>query len=372
MSHEIRTPLDSLLLLIDLLRSPHAADEHKELLTSAAAASEALLGIVNEVLDFSRLEAGAVSLASIAQGPVRLVEQAAEIALPLARHRGNRVELEIDPGLRPVLADAERLKQVLLNLIGNAVKATENGEIRIAAKLMQRTKGMDLIEFSVSDTGIGIAPGRLSQIFEEFMTFGAGAPARLTGVELGLPIARRLIAAMGADIEVESKPGSGSRFSVRLRLPPAEIAQAEAEIAKSVDANHGNRLSVLVVDDDLNRMALERVLARAGHMVRSAASGAEAVKLSSGQVFDVIFVYQHMPDMDGVETVRRIRALGPNTSFLAHIVVVTAYANQEERERLQQAGAQDYLPKPLRRAGVEEVLAFMAAPVPEAADAELA
>ena len=225
----------------------------------------------------------------------------------------------------------------------------------------------------MSDTGIGIAPERLSQIFEEFTTFGAGAPARLTGVGLGLPIARRLIAAMGADIEVESKPGSGSRFSFRLRLPPAEIAQAEAGIAKSVDANHGNRLSVLVVDDDdLNRMALERVLARAGHMVRSAASGAEAVKLSSGQVFDVIFVDQHMPDMDGVETVRRIRALCPNTSFLAHIVVVTAYANQEERERLQQAGAQDYLPKPLRRAGVEEVLAFMAAPVPEAADAELA
>jgi signal transduction histidine kinase len=103
-SHEIRTPLNSLLLLIDLLRSPHAADEREELLTSAAAASEALLGIVNEVLDFSRLEAGAVSLASIAQSPARLVEQAAEIALPLARHRGNRVELEIDPGLRPVLA----------------------------------------------------------------------------------------------------------------------------------------------------------------------------------------------------------------------------------------------------------------------------
>jgi len=360
-SHEIRTPLNSLLLLIDLLRSPHAVDEREELMASAAAASEALLGIVNEVLDFSRLEAGAVSLASEAQSPARLVEQAAEIALPLARHRGNQVKLEIDPGLRPVLADAERLKQVLLNLIGNAVKATENGEIRIAAKLMRRTEGMDLVEFSVSDTGIGIAPERLSQIFEEFTTFGAGAPARLTGVGLGLPIARRLIAAMGADIEVESKPGSGSRFSFRLRLPPAEVTQAEAEIAKPVEASHASSLWVLVVDDDdLNRMALERVLMRAGHKVRSAASGGEAVRLSSEQVFDVIFVDQHMPDMDGVETLRRIRALGPNTSFLARIVVVTAYANQEDRERLQQAGANDYLPKPLRRAGVEKALENMA------------
>ena len=251
------------------------------------------------------------------------------------------------------------------------MKATENGEIRIAAKLLRRTEGMDLIEFSVTDTGIGIAPERLSQIFEEFATFGASAPARLTGVGLGLPIARRLIAAMGADIEVESKPGSGSRFSFRLRLPPAPDAQAEAEPAKPVDGMHGIRFSVLVVDDDdLNRMALERVLLRAGHFVRTAASGAEAVRLSSETVFDMIFVDQHMPDMDGVETVRRIRALGPNTSFLARIVVVTAYASQEDREKLQQAGANDYLPKPLRRAGVEKVLEWLVRPAPEAAHAE--
>jgi CheY-like chemotaxis protein len=144
-------------------------------------------------------------------------------------------------------------------------------------------------------------------------------------------------------------------------LPPAEVTQAEAEIAKPAEASHASSLWVLVVDDDdLNRMALERVLMRAGHKVRSAASGGEAVRLSSEQVFDVIFVDQHMPDMDGVETLRRIRALGPNTSFLARIVVVTAYANQEDRERLQQAGANDYLPKPLRRAGVEKALENMA------------
>lgn len=356
-SHEIRTPLNSLLLVIDLLRSPHGANEHEELLASAASASEALLGIVNEVLDFSRLEAGAVSLATSPQNPARLLEQAAEIALPLARHRGNQVELDIDPELRPVLADAERLKQVLLNLIGNAVKATQNGEIRIAAKLLRRTEGMDLIEFAVTDTGSGIAPERLGQIFEEFATFGAGAPARLTGVGLGLPIARRLIAAMGADIEVESKPGSGSRFSFRLRLPPAETLPADAAPEKPLEASARAKLSVLVVDDDdLNRMALERVLVKAGHAVRSAASGAEAVTLSSRHVFDVIFVDQLMPNMDGVETVRRIRALGRNTSFLAHIVVVTAYASEEDRVRLQQAGANDYLPKPLRRAAVEKVL----------------
>lgn len=369
-SHEIRTPLNSLLLVIDLLRSPHGAGEREELLASAASASEALRGIVNEVLDFSRLEAGAVSLANAPQNPAQLLEQAAEIALPLARHRGNQVQLDLDPELRPVLADAERLKQVLLNLIGNAVKATENGEIRISARLLRRTEGMDLIEFAVSDTGIGIAPERLSQIFEEFATFGAGAPARLTGVGLGLPIARRLIAAMGADIEVESRPGNGSRFSFRLRLPPAENIVAETEPVRHAEATRGARLCVLVVDDDdLNRMALERVLVKAGHQVRTAASGAEAVALASSQVFDVIFVDQLMPQMDGVETVRRIRALGPKTSFLARIVVVTAYASEEDRVRLQEAGANAYLPKPLRRVAVEQALESQMRAACEPADA---
>lgn len=369
-SHEIRTPLNSLLLVIDLLRSPYGAGERDELLASAASASEALLGIVNEVLDFSRLEAGAVSLAHAPQNPAQLLEQAAEIAMPLARHRGNEVRLDLDPQLRPVLADAERLKQVLLNLIGNAVKATEKGEIHISAQLLRRTEGMDLIEFAVRDTGIGIAPERLSQIFDEFATFGSGAPARLTGVGLGLPIARRLIAAMGADIEVESQPGKGSRFSFRLRLPPAENAVAETRPVRHAEVAADGRLCVLVVDDDdLNRMALERVLLKAGHEVRTASSGFEAVKLASAQVFDVIFVDQLMPQMDGVETVRRIRQLGPKTSFLARIVVVTAYASEEDRVRLQEAGANAYLPKPLRRAAVEQLLQSQTGAIPEPADA---
>jgi PAS domain S-box-containing protein len=362
-SHEIRTPLNSLLLVIDLLRSPNSVPERDELLASAAAASEALLGIVNEVLDLSRLEAGAMGIEKSPQNVRQLLQQVREVALPLARHRGNEIAIETDAQIKPVLADAERLKQVLLNLIGNAVKATVDGKITVDAKLVRRVAGTDLIEFSVQDTGVGIEPDRLAVIFEEFTTFGSGAPARLTGAGLGLPIARRLIAAMGGDIEVDSTPGNGSRFHFRLRLQVADHDPAEAQV-EALEATAFRRLNILVVDDDdLNRMALERVLARAGHDVKIAASGEAALEMAQAAHFDVIFVDQLMPGMDGVETVRRIRALKPGGSAEARIIGVTAFASEEDRVRLKQAGAEDYLPKPLRRQAVEQVLLRVTGPV---------
>lgn len=370
-SHEIRTPLNSLLLVIDLLRSPNPAREREELLTSAASAAEALLGIVNEVLDFSRIEAGAVSLASAPQTPSALLQQAAEVAMPLARHRGNEIVMELDPLLGAVMVDGERLKQVMLNLIANAVKATENGRITLSARLLRRMPTLDIVEFSVADTGSGIAPERLGQIFEEFATFGAAAPARLTGAGLGLPIARRLIAAMGGDIEVESTLGKGSRFHFCLRLPSASDVLKPATPVAAVDpvADTGQLRVLVVDDDDLNRMALERVLAKAGHKVSVAASGEEGLQAARTRVFDVIFIDQLMPGLDGVETVRRIRALGPDGSARARIIIVTAYATEQDKARLRAVGADDYLPKPLRRLAVEQALQRRPAPAGEPVDA---
>lgn len=367
MSHEMRTPLNGLLGTIELLAEGDLTDKQAQYVGIMQSSGRHLLRHINDVLDIARAESGR---APAPPEPVDLAEMIAEVAAGqagAAAAGGNRLVLDTpDPPLPPVLGDPARLRQVLLNLVGNAVKFTENGTITLAV----RSCGADEVELRVTDTGIGIAPEDLDRVFADFVTLDTSYRRNSEGTGLGLGIARRMVEAMGGEIGVDSVKGEGATFWLRLPMRPAPAAPAP-QSAPDAPLPEVRPLDVLVVEDNrINRFVVHEMLEAQGHKVTEAADGREGAALARAWAFDVILMDISMPGMDGVEAARAIRAT-PGGSQNTPIVALTAHTQPGEHARFRAAGIDDSLIKPVSRSALARMLARLAAgrPPADAADA---
>jgi hypothetical protein len=356
MSHELRTPFNGLLGMLTLLEASRLDTQQADNLRTARQSAEHLLGLLNDILDISKLESGRLELDPAPTDLHRLLDgMQALMALP-AESKGLRLVLQRDPGLpRWVLADEMRLKQILFNLLGNAVKFTDRGEIGLEARLAP-----DGVALAVRDTGIGIGPDTLSRLFARFVQGDGGIGKRYGGTGLGLEISRSLARMMGGDIAVESQPGTGSCFTVTLPLGPCEApapAEPSAAAGTARGPGAGRVLDVLVVDDQaLNRSLMQQLLGRMGHRVRLAEHGALAVDAVRAQPPDLVLMDLHMPVLDGLGATTAIRAL-PGAAARVRIVALTADAFRDTRDRLLAAGMDAYLTKPLQLHELQQALA---------------
>lgn len=355
MSHEMRTPLNGLLGAMELLVDTPLGEDQRELLQVMQVSGAILLGHANAVLDLSSIEAGGLKLARLDFDLDRLIAECIANQAGLAQSGGNQLRhLALDGPLGAVTGDPGRLQQILLNLIGNAVKFTRNGAITVETERLPPARGAGregMVEFRVIDTGIGIAEEDLHRIFRDFETIDSSYGRKSEGTGLGLGIARRLALAMGGDIGVESELGEGSLFWLRLPLPAATLPQRSAPLLKdqSLPESGSSGLNILIIEDnDINRYLLRRYLDGAGHTVVEAADGREGWSAARKTRFDLVITDISMPGMDGIETTRRIRA--DSASVQARILALTAHALPGDFERFTQAGIDGYLTKPISRA----------------------
>jgi PAS domain S-box-containing protein len=349
MSHELRTPLNGVLGYSQLLqRSRGLTAEQRESLDAIAKCGAHLLDLINDVLDLSKIEAGRIDVEPVATDLRQMTIDLGHVIAEPARRKGLRFSIEIDPDLPPrVILDGRHLRQVLLNLLGNATKFTEQGEIVLALRRGERER----LYCEVRDTGIGIEEESLQEIFEAFRQTRAGSAAGGTG--LGLTISQRLVASMGGELSVKSKPGRGSSFYFFLPLVAAENAGSSDSESRSQEPSFdshvepGEELTALVADDSsVNRRILASLLESAGVRVISAGGGIEAVALTLQHKPDIVLMDLRMQDLDGLQATRQILS-NPATASIP-IIMVTASAFGDSRQAALQAGCVDFLTKPIR------------------------
>jgi len=355
MSHEIRTPMNSILGFTQtLIRRDDLPAEARRQVELVHRAGGSLLAVVNDILDYSKLEAGEVELALQPQSPETIAQDAIDIIAPSAEACGLQIRLETTgPVHDMVLIDELRVRQILLNLLSNAVKFTEAGEVRL--QLSVRDQGCEmLLRFEVHDTGVGIPKALMPRLFRRFSQADSSARRAFGGTGLGLAICKGLVEAMGGVIGVRSRPGLGSTFWFEISAEPASVLTDVADAAPSADLG---RVRVLLVDDHpMNRDLGATVLKLLGCEVSLACDGAEAVDLAAATAFDAILMDIHMPVMDGVEATRAIRALeGP--AAMAPIIAMSADVMPEMVERCRRAGMNDAVGKPIQIEALHAALA---------------
>ncbi|UWQ39933.1 response regulator [Leisingera aquaemixtae] len=351
MSHEMRTPLTGVLGAIDLIEGTGLTQEQRRYLRAMRVSGELLLHHVNDVLELSRLESGADSEKLRIFDLDELVSGLVESQQASAKGQGIDLSLHCSLGGKSVVAGRPRaVQQVLLNLIGNALKFTREGAVSV--DVMRLSDG-ETVEFSVADTGQGIAPEDLDRIFEDFITLDASYGRGSEGTGLGLAITKRLVEAMGGTISCESEPGEGSLFTISLALPPAKAPPRQAEQDKP--RNKGACRLLIAEDNDINRELLATLLSQEGHQVTAVPGGAEAVEAAEGARFDLILMDISMPEVDGIEALRRIRA--GQFAEGTDIVALTAHAAAEDHARILEAGFAEVLTKPVNKAELADVIA---------------
>jgi len=375
MSHEIRTPMNGIIGMTDLTLDTAIDETQREYLNLVKVSANALLGIINDILDFSKIEAGRVTIEETEFDVRQTIE---EILRPLqlrAHSKGLQLLTTVDERI-PVslIGDPLRLRQVLTNLVGNAIKFTERGEIAVSAAVTAQTAHQTDLRISVQDSGVGIAADKLELIFESFSQADTSTTRQYGGTGLGLTISRRLVELMGGQLWVESTVGHGSTFHFTLQLqragvaipaiePPAPALPPQRTAPVPDLAMHDTPetqrvgLAILLAEDNrINQTLALKLLGKMGHRVQLAETGVQALKLYQQQSFDLILMDVQMPEMGGIEATQAIRQLEHLQGQRIPIIALTAHAMQSDEEKCLAAGMDGYLTKPIDRQKLQDAL----------------
>ena len=363
MSHEIRTPMHGILGMAQAALSDEALPPQSRASVEAIQSSgRALLELLNEILDHSKIEAGKFSLKAVAFRLPELLEEIRMLIAPQARVRGVALKWAVAASAPPIVTgDPVRLRQILLNLLGNALKFTSQGAVGLAVEPLAETADGVRLEFRVSDSGIGIAADQQELIFQAFAQADGSVTRKYGGTGLGLAISSQLVELMGGKLEVDSVPGAGSTFRFAVSLPSAQAASEEVVHDLPVVAASAGRpagLRVLVGEDNLiNQRVAQALLEKRGHTVTMTGNGLEALAAWEASEFDALLIDNQMPEMGGVEAVEVMRRREAETGRLrTPAVMVTASAMPGDREKFLAAGLDAYLAKPFDATELETVL----------------
>jgi len=374
MSHELRTPMTGIMGMCDLLLVGHQSDEDRNITRMLARSAQRLLGLLNDILDLSKIEAGRLTLEAADFKLSMVMEDVSSLFGPSASQKGLLLKIDTTPGAHDVLkGDAKRLQQILSNLIGNAIKFTEEGSITVTARAVLQASDDVLVSCDVIDTGIGISEEAKGRLFRDFEQEDASTSRKFGGTGLGLSISKRLTLAMSGTIGVESARGVGSRFYFSI---PFKVGDANAVAARSAgnalsaaDQLRGLKLDILLAEDTpVSQHLITAMLTRWGHSVRAVNNGLEAVKAAGERSWDIILMDMQMPVMDGPQAVMAIRA-GGGPSAKVPIVALTADAIRENHRAYVDAGCSVVATKPINwqdLAGHMASLVGKAAPPPSA------
>ena len=350
MSHEIRTPMNGVIGMAELLAATPLDASQREVTETIRSSGQILLAIINDILDLSTIESGQLALEKAPFSLVSVLSQAMKVVSPAAQAKGLALDVDADTTIPShLIGDRLRLGQVLVNLLSNAVKFTDVGRVTLSTRLVPATSiTQAAIRIEVRDTGIGIEPERLSRLFQPFEQGDASMSRRFGGTGLGLAISKRLVELMDGRLWGESQRMAGSTFSLELPLRAAEVPAPPSRPVKAAVplAPPARNLRLLIAEDNpVNQRVASRMLQRLGYKADVVDNGRLAVEAVERQAYDVIFMDVQMPELDGLEATRRIKA---RTGQVPWIIALTAHALEDDRKQCLSAGMNDFLSKPVQ------------------------